>query len=146
MVRLKTDNFGNIVIVGCGLLGSMLANKLSHAGSQVVIIDRKDSSFALLDAGFSGFRVTGNAVELEVLRSAGLKEAHYLLATTEKDTVNLMVAQVAKVVFAVPRVVARVYDFKREVLYRQFGIETISPTSMMAGEFLRVISGEGDRM
>ncbi len=133
----------NVVIVGCGRLGSLLASELSRMGSRVMVIDRNSSSFALLDIGFSGFRVTGDAVEMEVLQASNLTQADCLLTTTEKDTVNLMVAQVARVVFSVPLVLARVYDPKREILYRRFGIKTISPTSLTSHEFLRVICPDG---
>jgi trk system potassium uptake protein TrkA len=129
----------NIVIVGCGRLGALLASRLSRAGSRVVVIDRDSTAFALLEAGFSGFRVTGDAAEHDVLREAGLAEADCLLAVTEKDTLNLMMAQVAKTVFAVPQVIARVYDPTRESLYRRLGIATISPTSLAAREFLRLV-------
>lgn len=132
----------HFVIVGCGRLGSILASELSQKGSRVVLIDRDQRSFSLLDARFSGFRLTGDAVEVDVLQAADLAEAGCLLATTQKDTINLMVAQVAKVVFSVPKVLARVYDPKRGILYRKFGIETICPTSLAAQEFLRVISPE----
>lgn len=129
----------SIIIVGCGRLGAMLASRLSRAGSRVVVIDLDSTAFALLEAGFSGFRVTGDAVEHDVLREAGLAEADCLLAVTAKDTLNLMVAQVAKTVFAVPRVVARVYDPARESLYRRLGIDTVSPTSLAAREFLQLV-------
>jgi len=135
----------SVVIVGCGRLGALLAGELSREGARVVVVDRLESSFSLLDAGFSGFRVTGDAVEERVLRQADLKRADCLMATTEKDTVNLMVAQVAKTVFAVPRVLARVYDPAREEMYRTLGVETISPTRLSAGEFLRRFAGEGFR-
>jgi trk system potassium uptake protein TrkA len=129
----------SIVIVGCGRLGAMLARRLSLAGSRVVVIDRDSGAFAQLETGFSGFRVTGDAVEHDVLREAGLASADCLLAVTEKDTLNLMVAQVAKTVFEVPRVIARVYDPIRETLYRRLGIDTISPTSLTAREFLHLV-------
>ena len=135
----------SIVIVGCGRLGAMLASRLSRAGSQVVVIDRDSGSFALLEAGFSGFRVTGDAVEHDVLREAGLAEAGCLLAVTEKDTLNLMVAQVAKTVFAVPWVIARVYDPHRETLYRRLGIDTISPTNLAPREFLHLVEQHRER-
>ena len=68
-----------------------------------------------------------------------------VLAVTRKDNVNLMVAQVAKVVYKVPKVIARVYDPEREEVYSQFGIETISPTSLTAKAFLRALSSaEGE--
>lgn len=144
MSSLGVNYPDHAIIVGCGRLGSLLASKLSKMGSRVTIIDWDSSSFDLLDVGFSGFRVNGDAVELEVLRASELKQADCLLTTTEKDTVNLMVAQVAKVFFSVPLVLARVYDPKREVLYREFGIETISPTSLTAHEFLCAVCPKGD--
>ncbi|MDT8444309.1 MAG: TrkA family potassium uptake protein [Desulfuromonadales bacterium] len=130
----------SIVIVGCGRLGAMLASHLSRSGSRVVVIDRDSSSFDLLEAGFSGFRVTGDAVEHDVLREANLAEADLMLAVTQKDTLNLMVAQVAKVLFEVPHVIARVYEPKREILYRRLDIETISPTSLTSQELLRRVT------
>jgi trk system potassium uptake protein TrkA len=133
-----------VVIIGCGRLGSLLAGELSRLGSQVTIIDRDSAAFALLDVGYSGFRLTGDAVEHEVLLAADLQQADCLLTTTEKDTLNLMVAQVAKVLFAVPLVLARVYDPKRQVLYRRFGIKTISPTSLTAQEFLAALCPPGE--
>ena len=125
-----------VVIVGCGRLGSLLAGQLSNAGSSVVVIDLNESAFDLLPAEFSGFRIVGDAVEIEVLRAAKVHKADCLLATTEEDNVNLMVAQVARKMFNVSKVLARVFDPRREKVYREFGIETISPTNLMADAFL----------
>lgn len=124
-----------IVIVGCGRLGSYLANGLSRAGHGVVVIDRREESFDALSAEFSGFKVKGDAVESEVLREARLERADLLLAVAEEDNVNLMVAQVGREVFGVKRVMARVADPAREVAYREFGIPTVCPTTL-AGDFL----------
>lgn len=133
-----------VVVVGCGRLGALLAGLLSEAGSRVVVIDRNESAFAALSAEFSGFRITGDAVEMEVLRAAKLHQADCLLATSEQDNVNLMVAQVARHVFGVSRVLARVYDPQKETVYREFNIETISPTKLMAETFLAVLRQRKD--
>jgi trk system potassium uptake protein TrkA len=53
-----------------------------------------------------------------------------------RSPTNLMLAQVAKVIFEVPQVVARVFDPAREALYREFGIETISPVKLSADAFI----------
>ena len=128
-----------VVVVGCGRLGSLLAGLLSQAGSSVVVIDRNEAAFELLSPEFSGFRITGDAVEMEVLQNAKVHKAGCLLAVTEDDNVNLMVAQVAHEVFKVPRVMARVFDPRREQVYREFGIETISPTKLTANAFLDAV-------
>ena len=125
-----------LVIVGCGRLGSILANRASSLGSSVVVVDRDEAAFANLSAEFSGFTVTGDAAELAVLRRARIEQADCLLAITPQDNVNLMVAQVARTVFGVSRVLARVFDPAREEVYREFSIETICPTSLAAGAFL----------
>jgi len=129
-----------IVIVGCGRLGSHLANQLSREGHSVVVIDTDEATFNDLSPDFSGFRVEGDAVHMAVLKEAKLKMADVLIATTHEDNVNLMVAQVARKVFGVPNVLARVFDPKREEVYARLGIETICPTSVAAEIFLRAVA------
>ncbi len=131
-----------IVIVGCGRLGSMLANQLSGQGRSVVVVDRDEAAFHNLSTEFSGFQVTGDAAELAILRQAKIDQADCLLAITRHDNVNLMVAQVAKVVFQVPKVIARVFDPSREAVYRQFEIETICPTTLSAEWFLAALQDQ----
>lgn len=129
----------HIIIVGCGRLGGSLANQLSAAGHRVVIIDRRDGAFDKLSVDFSGFKIAGDATELNILKTAQIERSDILFATTTHDNTNLMVAQVARVMFDVPRVVARVFDPLREEIYRDFGVETISPTKLSADAFLKVL-------
>ena len=133
-----------VIVVGCGRLGSILANRLSSLGSSVVVIDREEAAFENLSTEFSGFRVTGDAAELAVLRQARIDKAACLLAITSHDNVNLMVAQVAQTVFAVPQVIARINDPSREAVYREFGIETICPTNLTAAAFMGALSEPGE--
>lgn len=130
-----------IVIIGCGRLGSLLANQLSRDGNSVVVIDRDGSTFNDLSTDFSGFRVEGDATQMSVLQEVKLKKVDVLIATTHEDNVNLMVAQVARKIFGIPHVIARVFDPKREEVYAQLGIETICPTSVAASKFIQAIAG-----
>jgi len=135
-----------IVIVGCGRLGSHLSNHLSRAGNSVVVIDRDEPTFNDLSPDFSGFRVHGDASQMAVLKEAKINKADVLIATTHEDNVNLMVAQVARGIFSVPHVLARVFDPKREEVYAQLGIDTICPTSVAAEMFLRAVAnGDTER-
>ncbi|MBN2056020.1 TrkA family potassium uptake protein [bacterium] len=129
-----------IVIVGCGRLGSHLANHLSRIGNSVVVIDREEVTFNDLSPDFSGFRVSGDATQMAVLKEAKLNKADVLIATTHEDNVNLMVAQVALGIFKVPHVLARVFDPRREEFYAHLGIDTICPTSVAAELFLRAVA------
>jgi len=140
-----------IIIVGCGRLGSYLANRLSRDGHSVVAVDSNESAFDALSAEYSGFRVEGDATEFAVLKQAKIGKADLVIATTREDNINLMVAQVARKVFRVPRVMARVFEPEREKIYRDFGIETICPTSISGDVFLEslmkspVITEKGSR-
>lgn len=129
-----------IVIIGCGRLGALLANQLSSAGHSVVVVDNDLQSFEKLTVEFSGFQLHADATELATLRTAKLERAECVLATTNKDNVNLMVAQIAQSLFAVPTVIARIYDPVYEDLYRTLGVEVISPTQLSAAAFLRALA------
>lgn len=133
-----------IIIAGCGRLGSMLANRLSKAGNSVVVIDYNPESFRHLSADFSGYRIHMDAVEVAALRKAQIEKADCLLAATNRDNVNLMVAQMAKTVYQVPLVLARVYEPTYEFIYRELGIQVISPTQLSAEAFFEAM-GAGER-
>jgi trk system potassium uptake protein len=129
-----------IVIVGCGRLGSHLANQLSRVGHSVVVIDSNEETFDDLSPDFSGFRIVGDATQIAVLKEAKLKQADVFFATTHDDNTNLMVAQIACKLFNVAHVLARVFDPRREEVYDQLGIETICPTSVAAEMFLMAVA------
>jgi trk system potassium uptake protein TrkA len=137
-------SYQDIVIVGCGRLGSMLANQLSAQGRSVVVVDRDETAFRNLSTEFSGFQVIGDAAELAVLQQARIDQADCLLAVTRHDNVNLMAAQVARTVFGVPKVIARVFSPSREAVYRQFEIETVSPTRLTADAFLSALEEQAE--
>jgi trk system potassium uptake protein TrkA len=128
-----------VVIVGCGRLGSTLANTLSELGDSVVIIDHNESSFARLSGEFSGFRLTGDAADLAVLREARMDRADVVLAATDRDNLNLFIAQAAKVLFGVDEVAARLWDPTREAVFDEFDITMISPTMLGAEAFLAFV-------
>jgi trk system potassium uptake protein TrkA len=137
-----------VVVVGCGRLGSHLANRLSREGHSVVAIDVDEGALAGLSQEYGGFRILGDATEVAVLRQAKADKADVIIAATGVDNVNLMVAQVAKRALGVPRVVARVEDPRREGAYRAMGIETVCPTAVAADLFLKWFArgaGEGAR-
>jgi trk system potassium uptake protein len=130
-----------MIIVGCGRLGSFLANQLSRRGHSIVVVDRRQEAFDKLSAEFSGFQLHNDAAELDVLRLAKIDQADCLLATTDNDNLNLMVAQIARSIFGVPTVIARVYDPAYETIYHQLGIAVISPTQLSGDALLRMLAG-----
>ena len=119
-----------IVVAGCGRLGALLAGELSRLEHSVVIIDHLETAFDKLPGGFSGFKLTGDAAEHPVLEAAELHKAACLFSVCREDTLNLMIAQLARHVFQVPRVFARVHQVAYEEMMQRLGIEIISPTRL----------------
>jgi len=123
-----------LLIVGCGRVGSQLAAEMDKAGHEVVIIDRDPNQFSraatrgVLTNDFRGNQVVGNGTDADVLRRAGIEDADGFVAVTEGDNRNIMASQVAKHIFKVPRVVARIYDPERAEAYEKLGLHTICPT------------------
>jgi len=122
-----------IVILGCGRVGSALALFMDREGHEVAIIDRESSSFRRIPSSFKGQTVRGLGIDEAILRAAGIERADCFAAVTNGDNTNIMAAQVAKVRFKVPRVVARVYDPIRAGAYRELGIDTLCTTVIGAG-------------
>ena len=121
-----------VIIVGCGRVGSELANLLSGEGHNVVIIDRSKSSLDRLGETFNGLTLVGNGFDLALLKQAGIEKADAFCALTNGDNTNLVSAQVAKRIFKVPKVIARVYDPQRAHIYAALGLDIISGTILFA--------------
>ena len=121
-----------ITIVGCGRLGSMLAENLANNGYDIAIIDRNAKNLETLGSGFNGLRVKGVEFGNDVLIDAGRKQADCLIAATPFDNINITVALVAKKIFSVPRIIAKINDPQKKRVYDSLAIETINPTELSA--------------
>ncbi len=130
-----------IIVVGCGRLGSHLANALSSDGASVVAVDNDEKAFDALTAEYSGFRVAGDATEFAVLKQAKMDKADIVIGATHDDNVNTMIAQVAQKVFHVRRVIARIIEPRRIGLCKTLGIECVCPTSIGSELVLRSLLG-----
>lgn len=121
-----------VIIVGCGRVGSELAKLLSAEGHDVVLIDKNRASFNRIGAMFNGLVLVGNGFDLNLLKQAGIEKADAFCAVTNGDNTNLISAQVAKKIFKVPKVIARVYDPQRAHIYSALGLDIISGTILFA--------------
>jgi trk system potassium uptake protein TrkA len=128
-----------VIIVGCGRVGSQLANALSEERHEVVVIDRNPLSFGRLSREFNGRMLTGVGFDRDILQKADIEGAEALAATTDSDNVNIVVAVTAKETFKVPHVVARIYNPQAAEIYRREGIPTVTPTLLAAGTMKTLI-------
>ena len=127
----------NIVIVGCGRMGAHVATILDQRGHQVSIVDQRPVAFQRLLSDFTGLSIIGTGIDEDVLRSAGIADADVFIALTDRDNTNLMAAQVAKEVFGVKSVSARVYDPIRAEIFADMGIETVCVTTFVTDLMLK---------
>lgn len=134
-MRGKKEKKQTIMIVGCGQLGSTLAEYLCESDKSVTVIDSSESAFKKLSPNFGGFTICADAMDPDTLLDANIKDTDVVIVTTDNDNVNIFVAQLAKEIFDVPEVIARLYDIKREGVYKEFGIKTICPSVLSAEAF-----------
>jgi trk system potassium uptake protein TrkA len=130
---------GYTIIVGCGRLGANLANSLSDAGQGVMVIDIDAGSFSKLSPDYSGLTLVGDATLLSVLHDAEIEKATAVISVTNYDNTNILVAQVAKELYGIEHVIARLYDPDRECVYQDFGIDTISPAVLSMKEINKLL-------
>jgi trk system potassium uptake protein TrkA len=121
-----------VIIIGCGRVGAETAVQLDKRGDHVTIIDLEPRAFERLPSDYSGLTIRGNGADEDVLRSAEAQMADIVMALTEGDNRNVMAAQLAKHVFGVPRVVAKINDPLRAKAYRTLGLETICRTTILS--------------
>ncbi len=128
-----------VMIVGCGRVGSVLANRLDEAGHRVVVLDRDQQAFRRLSEKFSGERIVGNGLVDEFVRPTLQEKTDMFFAMTDKDNVNLLIAQRVKRHFDLGRVVAVVHDSILSGLYKELGVETVCPTDLVIKDLLQTI-------
>ena len=114
---------------------------LEREGHDVSIIDKESESFRRLGENFRGRTVVGIGLDEDTLRRAGIEGADAFLAVTNGDNSNIMTSQIAKFLFSIPRVLARVYDPLRAEVCRELGVETLCITTLGSGTLLDRLFG-----
>ncbi len=118
-----------IIVVGCGRVGAELALSIYAQGHTVTVVDSNPRAFDRLGADFRGRTVQGEAIDRDVLKRADIEHTDAFAAVTTSDSVNIVAARVAKDMYHVPHVVARVYNPRRAPIYEKLGIQTITSSS-----------------
>ncbi len=117
------------LIVGCGRVGSTLAKLLDADGHEVIVVDEDPNAFKRLGTKFKGHVVVGTGIDYDVLKHAGAAQAGGFVAVTNGDNRNVMAALIAQRMFHIKKIVARIYDPTRGMMYRELGIDTVCPTT-----------------
>jgi trk system potassium uptake protein TrkA len=115
------------IIIGCGRVGAGLAQSLCQRSQSVTVVDQEATAFERLGPGFTGQTIVGTGFDRDVLLCAGIERADGLAAVTGRDETNVVLARLARQMFRVPRVIARLHDPRHAEVYRRLGIQTITP-------------------
>jgi trk system potassium uptake protein TrkA len=132
-----------IIIVGCGRVGVELALSISRQGYALAVVDQNPRAFDRLGPDFRGRTVQGEAFDREVLQRAGIETAHAFAAVTASDSANIVAARIARDIYHVEHVVARVYNPRRAPIYEKLGLQTVASSSWGAKRIEQLILHSG---
>ena len=132
-----------VIIIGCGKVGSSLARELMAYGHEVVIIENDKSLLKNIE-DLDCIKINGVPIDRDVLKSAGIESIDALCAVTPDDNMNLMAAQVAKEIFGVEKVIARIFNPVNKELFEEFGIDTVCSTTLTVNAIYRSLEEEYD--
>jgi trk system potassium uptake protein TrkA len=127
------------VIVGCGRAGTALAVRLDAEGDSVAMVDSDGQARQRLPAGFGGEFVTGSGMRRAVLEAAGIQHADALVALTASDSLNIVIARIAREVFRVPHVVGRLSDVEHAAVAAELGLDMITSVRMTVDRVHRML-------
>ncbi len=124
-----------VIVAGGGKVGANVARTLVDLGAEVTLVEQRRDRYETLEAEFGPIAMLGDATELHVLERAGIaRPPDLLLAVTGDDEDNLVISQLGKEGYGVPRVVARVNDPRNQPHFDLLGIDqTVCATSSILG-------------
>ena len=124
-----------VIIAGGGKVGSNVTRSLLEMGHEVTLIEQRPDRFASLEEEFGPVVMRGDATEISVLERAGIaRPPELLLAVTGDDEDNLVISQIGKEGYGVPKAIARVNDPRNQQHFDLLGItQTICATTNVLG-------------
>jgi trk system potassium uptake protein TrkA len=125
-------------------VGSELAMSLERSGHTVAVIDKNAEAFRKrLPDTFAGQKIVGFGFDRDHLIAADIEHAGAVAAVTSGDNSNILTARIARENFAIERVVARIYDPRRALIYQRLGIPTVATVSWTTDQVMRrLLPGE----
>ncbi|MDP9382462.1 MAG: TrkA family potassium uptake protein [Chloroflexota bacterium] len=121
-----------IIVVGGGKVGYYLTKTLVNEGYEVLLIERNPQKVETFSERFGAVVMLGDGAEAATQQRAGAARADVVIAATGEDEDNLVICQVAKKMFQVGHVIARVNNPKNEEIFKRLGIDTtVSVTNII---------------
>ena len=114
-----------VVIVGCSESGYHLSKALIAGGHEVVVVDKNPERFQLLTEELGSVALLGDGTDEAILKRAGIARADVVVSLTGNDATNLVISQMTKHIFQVPRTMALIKDPKNEPIFHQIGVDVV---------------------
>jgi trk system potassium uptake protein TrkA len=130
-----------VLIMGCGGVGTLVAETLSQVGHDVVVLDSNPESFRRLSEDLKRKAIVGDGTQREDLTTAGIDEVEVFVAVSSSDTANALASQMAKHVFQVDKVVCRINDPANYAMYTDLGVDAVSATQVVSHLIVEKVSG-----
>ncbi len=135
-----------VIIVGAGKVGYHLGRLLMAGGHEVMLVEKDRAKVDVLSFEFHDAIMEGDASTVEVLKEAGANRADVIVATTGNDEDNLVICQVAKLMFLRPRTIARVNNPRNEELFAGLGVDASVSATKIINAMIQEQVKAGDMM
>ncbi len=129
----------HVVVVGCGRSGAALAQRLGAEGDSVSVIDLHAGARDRLASNFTGVFIEGDALHQSVLESAQIERADAFVALSSNDSVNIVVARVARDSYHVPHVLGRLHDVQWYPISSHLGLQMVTTVQMTVDRIHRLL-------
>lgn len=121
-----------IIVVGGGKVGYYLTKTLVHEGYEVLLIEKDRRKVETYAERFGSVVMQGDGCEARTMEEAGIGRADLVIAVTGDDEDNLVICQMAKQHFNVPKTISRVNNPKNETIFKKLGVDvTVSSTNVI---------------
>ena len=114
-----------VVIVGCSESGYHLSKALIAGGHEVVVVEKSPERFQLLNEELGSVALLGDGTDEATLKRAGVARADVVISLTGADATNLVISQMTKHIFQVPRTMALIEDPKNEPIFHEIGVDVV---------------------
>jgi trk system potassium uptake protein TrkA len=130
-----------VLIMGCGGVGTLVAETLYQVGHDVVVLDSDPESFRRLPEDLKRKAIVGDGTQREDLTTAGIDEVEVFVAVSSSDTANALASQMAKHVYQVDKVICRINDPANYAMYTDLGVDAVSATQVVSHLIVEKVNG-----
>lgn len=125
-----------VIVVGAGKTGYNLTKLLMEEGHEVLLVEKNKARYLELNNELGESIFLGDASESEVLKNIGTNRANVLVAVTGDDDTNLVICQMAKIMYMIPRTIARISNPKNEDIFSSLGVDNVVNTTQIVNSLI----------